>query len=85
MLKDLGHKVNFDEARVLLASADVSGTNKLYLDEFLKMIYSENDALNVDIKNLTKLGKDFKVDTDRVSFVQLEKAARENRQQKHDN
>lgn len=85
MLKDLGHKVNFDEARVFLASSDVSGENKLYLDEFLEMIYSENDALNVNIERLNKLGKDFKIDTDKVSFVQLEKAARENRQQRHDN
>ncbi len=80
MLKDLGHKVNFDEARVFLATADVSGHNKLYLDEFLEMIYSENDALNVNIEKLNKLGKDFKIATDKVSFVKLEKAARENRQ-----
>jgi len=41
MLNDLGHKVNFDEARLLLASADTSGDNKLTLDEFLVLVYSD--------------------------------------------
>jgi len=50
MLNDLGHKVNFDEARLLLASADTSGDNKLTLDEFLVLVYSDKQDFNVDPK-----------------------------------
>jgi len=41
MVNNLGHKFNFSEARVLLASADKDSDNKLKLDEFLDMIYSD--------------------------------------------
>ena len=55
MVNNLGHKFNFDEARVLLASADIDGDNKLKLDEFLDMIYSDQDTLNVDLGRIAKL------------------------------
>jgi hypothetical protein len=55
MLNDLGHKVNFDEARLLLASADTSGDNKLTLDEFLVLVYSDKQDFNVDPKQLSEL------------------------------
>lgn len=49
MVNNLGHKINFDEARVLVASADRDADNRLKLDEFLDMIYSDQDTLNVDL------------------------------------
>lgn len=55
MLNDLGHKVNFDEARLLLASADTSGDNKLTLDEFLVLVYSDKQDFNVDPKHMAEL------------------------------
>ena len=55
MVRKLGMKINFDEARVLVASGDNNGSNDLTLDEFMDMIYHDNDAMNVDIAKLSKL------------------------------
>jgi hypothetical protein len=52
MLKRLQINVNFDEARVLLASSDKDGSNDLALNEFLDLIFNEKDALNVNLKAL---------------------------------
>lgn len=52
MSKKLGLNLNVDEARVLLASANKSGTGVLALDEFLDLIYNKDDVLNVDLDNL---------------------------------
>ena len=52
MVQKLGININFDEARVLVSSADRNKSNDLSLDEFLDLIFNDNDALNV---NLTKL------------------------------
>jgi len=55
MINNMGHKINFNEARVLLASADADQDNKLKLDEFLGMIYSNSDRLDMDIEKITQL------------------------------
>jgi len=48
MCNDLGHKINFDEARVLLATSNTKQNNKLSLDEFLGMVYNDKDTpLNI--------------------------------------
>lgn len=52
MIHRLGININFDEARVLLASADKDGSSDLALDEFLDLIFNEKDALNVNLKAL---------------------------------
>jgi len=53
MSNNLGLNLNVDEARVLLASANKSGTGELALDEFLDLIYNKDDMLNVDLNNLS--------------------------------
>ena len=59
MMKRLGLNVNFDEARVLIASANKSGSGDLSLDEFLDLIYNHDDALNINFDVLaSKLGGD---------------------------
>ena len=56
MCNDLGHKINFDEARVLLASSDLNANNQLSLDEFLGMVLNDKDTpLNISLDKVTKL------------------------------
>ena len=57
MVDNMGMKINHDEARVLLASANGNRNNKLLLNEFLDLIYNNQDALNVDISRISKLTK----------------------------
>lgn len=52
MLKRFGINVNLDEARVLVASADHDRSNDLNLDEFLELIFTDNEALNVDLTKI---------------------------------
>ena len=52
MLKKFGFNVNFNEAKLLLASADKDKSNDLNMEEFMDLIFSQNEALNVDITNL---------------------------------
>ena len=60
MIQRLGININIDEARVLLASADMDGSNDLGLDEFLDLIFNDKDALNVNLKALPALSEDEK-------------------------
>ncbi len=56
MCNDLGHKVNMNEARVLLASANNKNNNKLSLDEFLELVYNDKDTpLNVNLSKIIQL------------------------------
>lgn len=52
MCKKLGLNLNVDESRVLLASANKTGSGFLPLDEFLDLIYNKDDVLNVDLDQL---------------------------------
>jgi hypothetical protein len=45
----MGLNINADEARVLVASADKDCSGDLALDEFLELIFNDNDALNVNL------------------------------------
>lgn len=58
MMRKMGLNVNVDEARVLIASANKSGTGQLSLDEFLDLIYNHDDALNINFDMLAS--KSFK-------------------------
>ena len=49
MINKLGININKDEALVLLYSADSNGDGGLDLKEFHDLIYSTNEALNVDL------------------------------------
>ena len=53
----MGIKINIDEARVLLASADRDCTNDLGLDEFLDLIFNDKDVLNVNLNSLPSLSE----------------------------
>lgn len=52
MIQRMGLNINVDEARVLIASADKDGSGDLALDEFLELIFNENDALNVNLSKI---------------------------------
>lgn len=49
MVNKLGIPLNQDEARVLVASANQSGSGVLTLEEFLQLIFDDSDRLNVDL------------------------------------
>ncbi len=51
----MGININFDEARVLIASADIDKSGDLSLNEFMDLIFNSADALNVNLKEM--LGK----------------------------
>lgn len=52
MLQRLGMQINIDETRILVASADKKRNNTLNLDEFLELVFSKNDALDVNLKHM---------------------------------
>ena len=52
MVKKLGININKEEARVLLLSADVNADNVLDLEEFHELIFSNNEALNIDLSRV---------------------------------
>lgn len=54
-MKKLGLKMNLDEARVLVASADEDLSGDLNLDEFMNLIFNDNEALNVDLGKIKTL------------------------------
>ena len=54
MAKKMGLNLNVDESRVLLASANKTGSGELALDEFLDLIYNKDDVLNVDLDHLAR-------------------------------
>ena len=60
MIKKFGININLDEARVLVASADHDRSNDLNLDEFLELIFTDNEALNVDLKKIPGFYEYFK-------------------------
>jgi hypothetical protein len=51
MMNRMGLKVNTEEAQVLLISADQDKDNTLSMNEFMDLIFSKNDALNVDLSS----------------------------------
>lgn len=57
MVKRFGININFDEARVLVASADHDRSNDLNLDEFLELIFTDNEALKVDLQKIPSIKK----------------------------
>jgi hypothetical protein len=52
MINKLGITINKDEAHVLLVSSDLNGDGRLDLEEFHELIYSTNDALNIDLGSI---------------------------------
>lgn len=58
MIKKLGLNINLDEARVLVASADEDRSGDLSLDEFMNLIFNDNEALNVDLGKLKVLSNE---------------------------
>jgi len=52
MINRMGISINVQEAQVLMASHDLSGNAKLTMDEFMDLIFSTNDNMNVDLSKL---------------------------------
>lgn len=53
MINKLNIPINYNETRALIASSNLRGTETLNLEEFMHLIFSDNPALNVDLKKLT--------------------------------
>lgn len=52
MIKKMGIIVNYDEARVLIASSDIDKSGDLSLNEFMDLIFNSNDVFNVNLREL---------------------------------
>jgi len=52
MVNQLGINVNVQEAQVLLASHDHNGNRRLYMDDFMNLIFSTDDNINVDLSKI---------------------------------
>lgn len=52
MINSLSIPINYNETRALLASSNTRGTETLDLKEFMHLIFSDNPALNVDLKKI---------------------------------
>ena len=69
MLNKLGMKVNINEARVLLASADKQGRNTLGMDDFLGLIFN-TEEITVDLHSMPESNADSKaVEAETESMV----------------
>jgi len=90
MAKKLGLNLNYDEARVLIASSDKSGTGNLTLDEFFDLVNNKDDALNVDLDRISKyVDENYVLQKERLEddnvIKRLEENARRARETKHMN
>ena len=52
MINKLGININAQESKVLMASHDLSGNKKLTMDEFMDLIFSTDDNMNVDLSKI---------------------------------
>lgn len=52
MINRLSIPINYNETRALIASSNTRGTETLNLEEFFHLIFSDNEALKVDLKKL---------------------------------
>ena len=52
MINRLSIPINYNETRALIASSNTRGTETLNLEEFFHLIFSDNEALKVDLNKL---------------------------------
>ena len=52
MINRLNIPINYNETRALIASSNTRGTESLNLEEFMHLIFSDNEALKVDLNKL---------------------------------
>ena len=52
MINRLSIPINYNETRALIASSNTRGTESLNLEEFIHLIFSDNEALKVDLNKL---------------------------------
>ena len=52
MINRLSIPINYNETRALIASSNTRGTETLNLEEFIHLIFSDNEALRVDLNKI---------------------------------
>ena len=52
MINRLSIPINYNETRALIASSNTRGTESLNLEEFMHLIFSDNEALKVDLNKI---------------------------------
>lgn len=52
MINKLSIPINYNETRVLIASSNDRGTETLNMEEFMHLIFNDNNALNVDLSKM---------------------------------
>ena len=75
MLSQLGIYVNINEAKVLLATADSTKTGELNVDDFIDLVFSESDHLNVELSRLSPGDRFAKVENEEKHLGELKELA----------
>lgn len=52
MINLLSIPINYNETRALIASSNTRGTESLNMEEFMHLIFNDNDAINVDLSKI---------------------------------
>lgn len=83
----MGININFDEARVLIASVDIDKSGDLSLNEFMDLIFNSTDAINVNLKEMPLLSDDSEHNLQRANnlMTKLHEDEFASRRTKHDN
>lgn len=59
MINRLSIPINYNETRALIASSNKRGTETLNLEEFMHLIFSDNEALKVDLDKIEFIDENF--------------------------
>lgn len=53
MINKLSIPINIDETRALVSSSNTRGTESLDMQEFMHLIFNDNEELNLKVKNIS--------------------------------
>jgi Ca2+-binding EF-hand superfamily protein len=87
MVNKMGIKINKNEAYVLLKSADINADDFLDIEEFINLIHSTNEALDVNLRELAPLSNEInkKGERDLKVIEKLQQKASNQYEKKLDN
>lgn len=70
MVNKIGIRINKNEAKVLLTSADIDGDGHLNIEEFIGLIHSDNEALDLDLRKITEANNE--INTKHKNTLEIE-------------
>jgi len=55
MINKLSIPINIDETRALISSSNTRGTETLNMEEFMHLIFNDNDELNLKVQKISSI------------------------------